>query len=277
MRNAPRRRRSDDDYGRGGLPLFPLVLVVILAGLLLGGGLAHFFGGAGRGSNGRATDIAIVPTPVPTLGPVSIASPAPTVTPMTSTPTPTTTPAPAVAAASPSPTGAPPTLTPAPSPAVQATSQKPTVAHVIAEPAHAVAALTHVAAARSPVTAAPAQATAAPAQATAAPARVQPPPTATAVAETPDDNASSLVRSYLDALAHGDRSTAAAYLTHGLPNETFMSQGARIESIRSASVGPQQYHVTADVFTASGEYYDTFTVEAGPSGLAIADHYWIKP
>jgi hypothetical protein len=271
MRNAPRRRRSDEEYGRGGLPLFPLVLVVIFAGLLLGGALAHFFGGAGGGANGRETAVAIVPTPVPTLGPVSEASPVATVTPMTSTPTPP------ASAPSPSPKGAPPTLTPAPLSSPRATPQKPAAARVIAQPARAVAALAHVAAVRAPVTAAPAQATAAPAQATAAPVHAQPLATATPAAVTPDDDASSLVRSYLDALAHGDRSTAATYLTHGLPNETFMSQGARIESIRSASVGPQQYHVTADVFTASGEYYDTFTVEAGPSGLAIADHYWIKP
>lgn len=56
-----------------------------------------------------------------------------------------------------------------------------------------------------------------------------------------------------------------------------MSSGAQIESIRSASVGPQQYQVTADVQTTNGEYYVTFTVEAGPSGLQITDHYSIKP
>jgi hypothetical protein len=56
-----------------------------------------------------------------------------------------------------------------------------------------------------------------------------------------------------------------------------MSGDARIESIRSASVGPQRYQVTADVVTSGGEYYETFSVEQGPSGLLIADHYWIKP
>lgn len=56
-----------------------------------------------------------------------------------------------------------------------------------------------------------------------------------------------------------------------------MNSGAQIESIRSASVGPQQYQVTADVQTTSGEYYVTFTVESGPSGLQITDHYSIKP
>ena len=99
----------------------------------------------------------------------------------------------------------------------------------------------------------------------------------TPAAATEDDNASSLVRSYLAALARGDRTTAATYLSHGLPNEPFMNGNARIQSIRASSVGPQRYEVTADVQTSGGEYYDTFTVEEGPSGLQIADHYWIKP
>lgn len=56
-----------------------------------------------------------------------------------------------------------------------------------------------------------------------------------------------------------------------------MSEGAQIQSLRSAKVGPQQYQVTADVQTHAGEYYVTFTVESGPSGLQITDHYSIKP
>ncbi len=56
-----------------------------------------------------------------------------------------------------------------------------------------------------------------------------------------------------------------------------MSRQAQIQSLRSAKVGPQQYQVTADVQTTSGEYYVTFTVEAGPAGLQITDHYSIKP
>jgi hypothetical protein len=114
---------------------------------------------------------------------------------------------------------------------------------------------------------------------TAKPAARKPtvPPTSTPAAATADDNASSLVRSYLAALARGDRTTAASYLSHGAPNETFMNGNARIESIRSANVGPQRYQVTADIQTSGGEYYVTFTVEQGPSGLQIVDHYSIKP
>lgn len=56
-----------------------------------------------------------------------------------------------------------------------------------------------------------------------------------------------------------------------------MTGDSRIESLRSASVGSKQYQVTADVQTATGEYYVTFTLEQGPIGLQITDHYSIKP
>lgn len=85
------------------------------------------------------------------------------------------------------------------------------------------------------------------------------------------------MRSYLGALARGDRTTAASYLATGLPSETFMNGNARIQSIRASNVGPQRYQVTADVMTSGGEYYETFTVEQGASGLQIVEHYWIKP
>jgi hypothetical protein len=84
------------------------------------------------------------------------------------------------------------------------------------------------------------------------------------------------VRSYLGALARGDRATATSYLAHGVPNEGFMNAGSHIEAIRSASSGTQ-YTVTADVQTSTGEYYITFTLAPGPGGLQITDHYSIKP
>ncbi len=96
------------------------------------------------------------------------------------------------------------------------------------------------------------------------------------LAATQDNQATSVVRSYLNALARGDRTTAASYLAHGAPSEAFLDSSSRIESIRSAPTGPQEYKVTADVQTRSGEYYVTFTLEPGPSGLQITDHYSIK-
>jgi hypothetical protein len=111
------------------------------------------------------------------------------------------------------------------------------------------------------------------------PAATPPPlaPTPAAVAETGSDRAASVVRSYLGALARGDRAAATAYLANGTPSENFMNSDAHVQSIRSASNGGQSYTVTADVQTASGEYYITFTVAPGPAGLQITDHYSIKP
>src|SRR5579863_9608889 len=61
MREPPRRRRLDDEPS-GGLPLFPLILVVVLAGLLLGGVLAHFFGGS-NGASSPGKSVAVAPQP----------------------------------------------------------------------------------------------------------------------------------------------------------------------------------------------------------------------
>jgi hypothetical protein len=89
-------------------------------------------------------------------------------------------------------------------------------------------------------------------------------------------DAAAIVRSYLGAIARGDRATATSYLAHGLPSETFVDASSRIESVRSSRLSKQQYKVTADVQTSTGEYFITFTVEPGPGGLQITDHYSIK-
>ena len=91
------------------------------------------------------------------------------------------------------------------------------------------------------------------------------------------DPAASLVRSYLEALARGDRATASTYLLSGSASETFMSGESQIESIRSTPQSNSNYLVTADVKSGGVEYYATFTVAPGPGGLQITDHYYIKP
>ncbi|MGB7014880.1 MAG: hypothetical protein WBD69_02915, partial [Candidatus Cybelea sp.] len=101
-------------------------------------------------------------------------------------------------------------------------------------------------------------------------------PAAPPAAATSEDRATSVVRSYLGALARGDRTTAGSYLAAGSPSETFMSQNASVESVRSEPSGGA-YRVTADVKTSGGEYFETFTVTPGPGGLQITEHYWIKP
>lgn len=242
MREPRRRRRSDEDAG-GGLPLFPLVLVVILAGLLLGGALAHFFGSPRVPRTGPTAAVALASaaaTPTQAVAAGSIVarpsrSPAPTFAPSTA---PTAKPTPAKTR----------TILPR-SPKTPSPTKSPTVLAVVPS--------------ASPTS----KRSAPPSVPSVSPS---PPPSA-------QSRASTVVRSYLEALAHGDRAGAASYLAHGLPSETFMNPDARIESIRSANIGAQQYRVTADVQTASGEYYVTFTVENGPLGLQITDHYAIKP
>lgn len=256
---SERRRRRIDDEPRGGLPLFPLVLVVILAGLLMGGVLAHFFGGSKS-----------APQAAPTVVAASLPSPAATPAPIPTTPMPKITPAPSPSA-SPSPT---------PSPAASTTPKRVlAAAHATAAPPSKSPAITkaclHCTLKPKPTPSIPpplsktqpvASKTIA---AAAAPATHSP-------SVSSDDRAGAIVRSYLEALAHGDRSGASSYLASGTPNETFMTPDSHIESIRSSSVGPQQYRVTADVQTASGEYYVTFTVEQSPGGLSITDHFSIK-
>ncbi len=91
------------------------------------------------------------------------------------------------------------------------------------------------------------------------------------------DRATAVVHSYLSALARGDESSAASYLMSGLPNEKFMGPGAKITSINAVKNADGTYKVTADIQTQSGEYFETFTVENGPNGMQISDHYAIKP
>jgi outer membrane biosynthesis protein TonB len=263
MREAPRRRRSDDDSnGGGGLPLVPLILIVIFAGLLLGGLLAHFFGGP-RTPMTAPTAMArasITPLPSPTVAPS--ASPPLAFSPSPRTPHP-----------SPSPAARPahkPAATPTPIAQTPAPTAKPKV-----HPSPSASAMAEITPA--PLRPAPLR----PAATASPPAHVATravaTPTPAVVAATGVDQATGVVRSYLGALARGDRTAAAGYLAHGAPNENFMDSSAHIESIRSASNGGQQYTVTADVQTSSGEYYITFTVAPGPGGMQITDHYSIKP
>jgi outer membrane biosynthesis protein TonB len=222
---------------------------VILAGLLLGGVLAHFFGGSNapqRLAQSPLEQASVPPvTPLPSAPSMASATPSPMVTP---TPTPPP-------AQSPAPTKKPAKLTPTPTPsAAPAPSATPTraPAPVATATRTAIVATTRPIAAATSIPAAPPKAPAA-------------------------DPAASLVRSYLEALARGDRATASTYLASGSASETFMSGEAQIESIRSTPQSNSNYLVTADVKSGGVEYYATFTVAPGPGGLQITDHYYIKP
>ncbi|MEO7202589.1 MAG: hypothetical protein ABI431_07125 [Candidatus Tumulicola sp.] len=263
MSDYRRRRRSDEGRESGGLPLIPLVLVVVFAGLLLGALLAHFFGG-GPGKQSPGTTVAqstpLLVTPVPTeqpaLNPTS--SPSPAVSPKhkaSATPSPNVSPS-ASPSTSPQPSKSP---NPSPTPTTHATASphpagRPSV-HRIAEtppppPDHGVPARPTVEPAATPA-------------ATPAPA--------------PDgsERAASVVRSYLSALASGNRALATTYLSSGTPGEVFMDSTAHVVSLKSTASGTG-YHVAAEVQTAAGAYAVTFSVQPGTSGLQITDHYAIK-
>lgn len=85
------------------------------------------------------------------------------------------------------------------------------------------------------------------------------------------------MRGYLSALARGDESSAASYLSAGLPTEKFMSPDAKVTSVTSTKNGDGSFKVSADIQTPTGEYFETFTVQTGSNGLQITDHTAIKP
>jgi hypothetical protein len=273
LREPPRRRRTDDEPS-AGLPLFPLVLVVILAGLLLGGALAHFFGGSATAPH-PAQSALVQASPPETAPPIAVAA-TPTVQP---TKLPASRPTPgrqlALPSARPSQTPSPsisPSATPSATAAPTATAAKRLAPKPSAHPAPSAHAAPSAHLAPSSHPPAVLAATAAPMLRPPAPS-----PSAAAVAASADDRAGTIVRSYLGALARGDRATASSYLANGSPNESFVNAGSEIESVHSASSSDGTYKVTADVKSNGVEYYGTFTLEPGPAGLQITEHYWIKP
>jgi hypothetical protein len=257
-----RRRRSDEGRESGGLPLIPLVLVVVFAGLLLGALLAHFFGG-GPGKQSPGTTVAqstpVLVTPVPTepaaVNPTS--SPSPAVSPThkaSSTPSPNVSPS------------ASPSSSPSPLPSKSPKASPTPTPHATLSPHPVSSAIVHRILETPPPQSdrgAIPSSTIAPA-ATAAPAR----PNGT-------ERAEGVVRSYLSALASGNRALATTYLANGTPGEVFMDSTAHVVSLTSTASG-SGYHVAAEVQTAAGAYAVTFSVQPGTSGLQITDHYAIK-
>ena len=257
MSDGPRRRRSSDgdSEGSGGLPLFPLVVIVVFAGLLLGGLLAHFFGAR----RNAAQAVAIVTSPPVSAGLLSPPAMRPAATP-----------------------AYPPSVEPSGSPSIRAVQKSPAASPSPLPSRSAAPATTPSAAGTPKIPAAVTHrvATGAPVQPTP---KTSPLSTGRLAAVTPApnyvaggaDQAAGIVRSYLGALARGDRATATTYLARGLPGEVFMDPGARVVSLHAEPAG-SQYRVTAEIATATGAYYATFTLESGTGGLQIVDHYAIK-
>jgi hypothetical protein len=259
-----RRRRSDEGRESGGLPLIPLVLVVVFAGLLLGALLAHFFGG-GPGKQSPGTAVAqstpLLVTPVPTEQPVfnPTSSPSPAVSPShkaSSTPSPDVSPS-ASASASPLPSKSP------------KASPSPTTRVAVSPHPAASAAVREVAETPLP------QRDRGPASKPATAPAATPATTTAPAAPNGSERAESVVRSYLSAMASGNRALATTYLANGTPGEVFMDSTAHVVSLKSTASGTG-FHVAAEVQTAAGDYAVTFSVQPGASGLQITDHYAIK-
>lgn len=254
-RYSRRRRRGDEEEGdAGGLPVVPLMILVIFAGLLVGGLLAHFFGG-------RRAFIAS-PSP-PAVTPVAFI--APTAASVTPSPRRTLPPTPqrlATPRSSPAPTLSPSPSSTASSLAVRASPASRVVAVVTATPAQTPLRTPTPSPLPSPIRTSIAVVTQAPVSHVVA---LQGP-------TTPD----GVVRAYLSALARGRRAAAASYLASGTPTEAFM-KGAHIADVQSVDNGDGTYNVSADVVTSHGRYRVIAIVAALPYGMLITDHFSIRP
>lgn len=245
MNDSPRRRRPQSDEparSGGGIPIFPLLIVVVLLGFLLGGVIAHF-------RNAPAQRTAAVASATPTSEPTATFAPAATVAPSRApspspSPSATATPA-ALALATPVRTATP-----------LATSSKEPVR--VLTPAPKASVTPSVAPKRVAAVAAP----------------EHPVPGEPGVGGT--DRAAAIVRAYLSAMARGDQSEASAYLASGSPDESFMT-GGKVTSIRSSIGDDGRYKVAADLATPKGSYFETFTLESRPQGLVIVERTAIKP
>jgi hypothetical protein len=258
----PRRRRLDPEPPkRGGIPIVPLVILVILGGLLLGKLLTQVFG-AGAPVQTPSPRPSFTPLPEATATFAPTFTPTPIGTPQAATPTP----APSAAA-----TEAPKS---AASPKVNAT---PAVASSpSAAPGASPAVVKHVAKSTPPpvifVTPGAGRPTLAPAAQASVAAAATPTPVLI-TGENSADHATAIVRAYVNALARGDSATATGYLASGLPSENFINPDVSVEITElHASASGSGYAVNAQIVTSKGTYLASFTLKNGPYGMQITDH-----
>lgn len=264
MSDYPRRRRLEPEPPkRGGIPIVPLMILVILCGLALGGLLTKFFGAGGA-----------VQTP----------SPAPSFTPLPETtatftsaeslpPSPSPSPAASRRAKTPPPIATPTSLTtPTPIPGTTpGPSSKPSATEKPKPKS------TQVVIVLTPTPAATHGAGVPVASATATPPPVVAAPTATPVLITganTSEHAASIVSAYIGALARGDSSTAAGYLANGLPTESFINPNVTVSvsGMRTSRSSDGSYNVSAQIVTSKGTYFATFTLRMGAYGMQITEH-----
>lgn len=259
----PRRRRRPAPGGprrsSGGGNSFVAWLVTIVAaigvivgGWFLGQTLAHVFNGSQNSqvAQQQPTTVPATPLPSPTeAGATPAASPT-TMPSATVAPSakPTAQPSKKIAAVPSLPPTAAPTIAPTEAPAFP-----PTPAVTVAPAATAEVRKTQPIARRlespAPVTAAPVE----------------------------EDAASRTVRAYIDALRHGDPSSAASYLGNGVPDETFIDGNTRIASINSSKNSDGSYKVQVDMKTTQGDYSETFVVASTPNGNRILEKSATQP
>lgn len=244
--DSPRRRRrspgSEPPGGGSNWAIVPLGIVVVLAGLGIGKLLSMHF-------SGEPGSVAVVaqPTPLPSLIPNAA------LTPIRPTPMPSASP---VSTAS-----AVPTSSAAPAPAVPTPNAVPR-ARPTPKP--------------EPTSRPSPQPTP---RATARPTlRPTSAPAPDAQAPLGDGTADQVVRQYLSAIIHGEQAAAQSLLATGsAPTEqSFLDSQSTISSVTPAKNADGTYSVGAEVATAKGTYYITFTVSQEPDGLLITDHYAIK-
>ncbi|MGZ3503984.1 MAG: hypothetical protein ACXVAW_05415 [Vulcanimicrobiaceae bacterium] len=257
MNEPPRRRRSSgytpgERNRGGGFPLWPLLIVIVVLGFFIGGVLARFLGSPKIAMNQKT----VQPTPLPTVQftqpPSPTPSPEPTEPPLPSA-RPTVSALPSIAKAPKAVAVAPtPTVAPAPtqSPTPRATPE-PTPAATPTPPPRRTEPI-----ARKP-------------EPTTPPATAPPAPRA-----APTDASGSVVRSYINALANGNRTGAQQYLASGsVDQDSFIDGSAEISNLRESRNSDGSSKVDVDLNTASGKYLITFTVSSG----RITDHTATKP
>lgn len=217
--------------------MVPLFAAVIIAGLGIGALLSAFAARHSPAPVAKSSPVVVVHTPTPAAAKVVAQHPTqePTVT-VTATPE----------AASPSPESATPTPAPSPSATTAAPTQRPSATP---SPKKSVAARRVVA------------------QDTAPPQNVAPP----AAAPPGDEAATSLVRRYLEAVAHGNDGAARSALGgDSAPEDVqFLDPSLQITSLSATRKGGIT-EVQAEFRTAKGQYFGTFNVDR--SGTRIMQH-----
>lgn len=115
------------------------------------------------------------------------------------------------------------------------------------------------------------------AQPTATPPPAVAAPTATPVVITGSnsaEHAAAIVRAYVASLARGDSSTAAGYLSSGLPTESFINPNVSVSlnDLRANRNDDGSFAVTAQIVTSKGTYFATFRLRMGAYGMQITEH-----